>query len=1004
MKILTLRFKNIHSLKGEHLIDFTAAPLRDSGLLLISGPTGAGKSTILDVITLALYNQVPRLDTISKTSVATQNSIMTHHTREAYAVVEYESNGIQYRSKWSIEKNRNDNLNDYHMEIGILGENRFLDLKKSEVPAMNAQIIGLSYAQFVKSILLSQGEFAQFLKSNHDERSALLEKITGTGIYRDIGKKTYEKYSYWKQQVEQEKKLLLQVRTADANEIDLLNNDLLGHDASLNQIKERLKVVTDLKTRLLQLEVNNQRHQKLKEELQVRENDLRLFEPMRLQLDLHDKAIHLQPDLIIHQTNQAEVHRLQNEINRYELNLNDSRESLLGLLKEMATTVGLDVDEHNYAEISVQFESKLGVLNAELSRLHNEGDGIRKSINQELTGVPRENLSWYKEKIDPNAAISAINVIMEEGRNLMFNCGEISLSQLQETLQKLQQEISSIIDWQKQMRQLNTAKDNLAKLEKERFQFEVEAAGSKIQFEDIQQIRTRLRITVEKLMVEKEKLFQRMDFNEIRSTLKAGEPCPLCGSASHPYCDHHMVFSMGTVEIDLMRSQEELKKAEVNFLNISNKVTSLQTKLETIYLRQSEIKVEISEIQSAISSGTFLINTEEEADDILQKRKADIEQNKRLWAAKQQHILLQPFLEKYARISTLQQHYQKILQEITALTTHPNAAESLPGQRQAISVCLRKINEQQQGMAQNTALLDKVSQKLREGLSLLSHRLKPLGFEDPESARTALMEERLYVQNKERHQQLIHEITRTKAALAEIEAARIKLDKEDLRLSRYEDIVEEISALETHRDNLNELKGNILQKLEGFRQDELLKSTITKKIEVLEKEFKKYELLNQLLGDASGKSYANYAQELTMEQIIILANRRLHSLSDRYVLVLNEQNLFVKDLYLGGIERSVKTLSGGETFILSLALALSLSDLASRNIKLDCLFIDEGFGTLDEDTLDTVISTLEKLQSESNKTIAIISHVESLKERMVTQIQLKRNVQGISDIIISGMI
>ena len=151
-----------------------------------------------------------------------------------------------------------------------------------------------------------------------------------------------------------------------------------------------------------------------------------------------------------------------------------------------------------------------------------------------------------------------------------------------------------------------------------------------------------------------------------------------------------------------------------------------------------------------------------------------------------------------------------------------------------------------------------------------------------------------------------------------------------------------------------------------------------------------------------GKQYANFAQELTMQQIILLANRRLSALSDRYVLVSpgeeGRSDLFVRDLYLGGMERSVKTLSGGETFILSLALALSLSDLASRNVKLDCLFIDEGFGTLDGDTLDVVISTLERLQEESEKTIAIISHVDSLKERINSQIRLIRDSSGLSNL------
>jgi exonuclease SbcC len=105
---------------------------------------------------------------------------------------------------------------------------------------------------------------------------------------------------------------------------------------------------------------------------------------------------------------------------------------------------------------------------------------------------------------------------------------------------------------------------------------------------------------------------------------------------------------------------------------------------------------------------------------------------------------------------------------------------------------------------------------------------------------------------------------------------------------------------------------------------------------------------------------------------------------------------------MGGMRRSVKTLSGGETFLMSLALALGLSDLASKNVEINSLFIDEGFGTLDPETLDVTLDTLERLQAESNKTIGIISHVSTLKERIQTQIVLDRNAQGYSQLKVIG--
>jgi exonuclease SbcC len=169
---------------------------------------------------------------------------------------------------------------------------------------------------------------------------------------------------------------------------------------------------------------------------------------------------------------------------------------------------------------------------------------------------------------------------------------------------------------------------------------------------------------------------------------------------------------------------------------------------------------------------------------------------------------------------------------------------------------------------------------------------------------------------------------------------------------------------------------------------------------------KRWELLNYLIGDATGKKFNDFAQDLSLSQLLILANRRLKDLSDRYridkPLEEEDDSLVAIDEHMGGQRRSVKTLSGGETFLLSLSMALALSDLASRNVEINSLFIDEGFGTLDPETLDQTLDTLEKLQAESSKTIGVISHVDSLKERIATQVRLTRNGQGYSSLEVIG--
>jgi DNA repair protein SbcC/Rad50 len=215
--------------------------------------------------------------------------------------------------------------------------------------------------------------------------------------------------------------------------------------------------------------------------------------------------------------------------------------------------------------------------------------------------------------------------------------------------------------------------------------------------------------------------------------------------------------------------------------------------------------------------------------------------------------------------------------------------------------------------------------------------------------------------------------------------------------------------LDSTRNQLDAIRGEC----EELRRKQRNNIERLSKIEEIEKELagakkavRRWKLLDELIGDSKGKKFNDFAQDLSLSQLLILANRRLKDLSDRYSIdkPLDEEDdsLVAIDEHMGGQRRSVKTLSGGETFLLSLSMALALSDLASKNVEINSLFIDEGFGTLDPETLDQTLDTLEKLQAESSKTIGVISHVDSLKERIATQIRLTRNGQGYSSLEVFG--
>ena len=176
-------------------------------------------------------------------------------------------------------------------------------------------------------------------------------------------------------------------------------------------------------------------------------------------------------------------------------------------------------------------------------------------------------------------------------------------------------------------------------------------------------------------------------------------------------------------------------------------------------------------------------------------------------------------------------------------------------------------------------------------------------------------------------------------------------------------------------------------------------------LKALQKEEGLWKTMNDLIGDATGKKFSNFVQDLTLEQLIGYTNLRLKDLSDRYLLDIptaeegsKNDSLKVFDRHQGDARRSINTLSGGETFMVSLAMAFALSDLAAKNVKIESIFIDEGFGTLDPDTLNQAITILEKMQNEGDKSIGVISHVEALKERITTQIRLEKMGSGYSTI------
>lgn len=312
MKILAVRLQNLHSLKGRHEIRFDQSPLADAGLFAITGQTGSGKTTILDAITVGLYGLVHRHSNDKPLE------LMTRHTAESYAEVEFEAEGTCYRSKWQIRRSRGKaegKMQAVHMELCVLGEEKPLDLKPSQVPEKVAELCGLDYSQFLRSVMLSQGDFARFLKASPNERSSLLEKITDTGIYSDISRFAYEKAKTERMKREElERRLqdtqLLPEEQRQAYDAQII--ELAEQEAALQQ---KVKTVQEQLQWLQRIQQLQEKEQVQQAALHMQEEKLFQLKPDFERLQQHEQARQYEGQLTRIEVTHGHVVQVQAQLN-----------------------------------------------------------------------------------------------------------------------------------------------------------------------------------------------------------------------------------------------------------------------------------------------------------------------------------------------------------------------------------------------------------------------------------------------------------------------------------------------------------------------------------------------------------------------------------------------------------------------------------------------------------------------------------------------------------------
>ncbi|MEY2836011.1 MAG: hypothetical protein RLZZ557_1673, partial [Bacteroidota bacterium] len=486
-----------------------------------------------------------------------------------------------------------------------------------------------------------------------------------------------------------------------------------------------------------------------------------------------------------------------------------------------------------------------------------------------------------------------------------------------------------------------------------------------------------------------------------RSQLKEGEPCPCCGSLEHPYTQmlpplNDALEREWNQQVDgINRLDEDLKSKERELLVKETKLSVSKTNIEQLSTQKTTVSDKLQVGMETLVSKDLdperlpgmivqeedmlqLINLHEQWEQALQHVDSLIDGLESLHQSKQEWQARVKEREEAFGESDINQFRNSLM---TAWLSAQEALQSKGLERDRQTAALLQWKEAY------------ASQEKR-----LMTVIQSAGFLDPVDFSNALLDPTKALDISNRINGLAQSINTLQGKKAQSQQQLEAIGQQDDPQQSWEALIVDLDAASAALQAVLISQGEIREKLRIDEVNRSMQQGLIAELEKLSADEKLYRILNEYIGDAEGNKFNNIVQRITMRHLFELANERLLVLMDRYRLELgtgkNEDEIWVIDSHMGNTWRTIDSVSGGERFVISLALALALSDMASQNVRIDSLFIDEGFGSLSPDDLYNAINMLERMQVESNKLVGIISHVESLKERIATQIVVSKLQNG----------
>jgi exonuclease SbcC len=1093
LKLHKIEIENLNSLHGAHEIDFDA-DLDNAPLFLIMGPTGAGKTTILDAICLTLFGTTPRVrDEGGRSSVSQPGERMmskgTSHCRAMleFSLLDDQGTRQRYRAEWRCERT-------YDSATGrVKNPERSLRKRKNGrwdgepeasgsrlrdyEDAFNEALNGMTEDSFLRSVMLAQGQFSAFLKADEKEKAAILERLTHTDQYRRIGKRAGVVKSAKEKEVQKIDDLLDELPTVDAGSLEELEealSEVKEEEASKKKARDQVRAHVDWLHAQAKLTEELAEAKESKKEAKQTHDDheedfarLALARRARPAEKLLDEVDRIEAD-------QAEVREkkpdLEDAVEAADKALEESEAAKKKALEKLTETK----KTHEELEPEIKAASKLRVersaakeefesaRDAEAALL--EKLGMAKAGATEIDAA-REKLDEQKEKIGSLEKLAA--QAKETLGERLGDAEDVAARrrQLRESLAKLQTKKTQLKDALRLTGERAEIAGELEELESstEAFEKKITSLEEKeaSEGEFVEARKETVKSTQDALDAKK----QTLALSSERHALAAGDPCPLCGSEDHPYLDQgthdetdaEFAEQIKGLEERLAAAKTKLEESEAAAAEIKTKLAVATDKLESLAETKSKLETRLGELEKGLSeavaeAGVELDEDRDDAETIAAALETTEEEREQLAEATEQLdeadeaardtkealdetraklVQMKADLEKLESASeTTKERKEKVeaLDKKTAETLDGKDPEEVEAKlKQAIAEAEEAHKEAhsaqtdaseaaklaRQKLEDAKARLEKLDEKLETQTKALTEKLAEQDFDAVEELRAALLADEAFTQLREKTEAVEQALVRAKDRLDDatkrLEDHREELPEElDPDEADLEALEARVGELDEAYKEVNQRFGQLEEKLSS-RQDELARRReLQDERKRLEQDLKVWRRLYSMIGVNNGGAFQKYAQALNLRELIHRANQHLQKLEPRYSLDVADDDgtpqldFTVCDGHHAGTTRALSTLSGGETFLVSLAMALALADYRRLDLRMETLLLDEGFGTLDQETLAKALSLLNNLHFDVDRQVGLISHVEGLKEKIPYRIEVQKLGDGRSSISVVG--